>query len=1588
MLPSLRPLACGVLLLIVAVIAPWIPNTPLYRSLPPAQPGTHAPQPSRPAALSLAFVPNSGQFDPAIRFQAQSMGNRLSFTSNEVVLALPVAPPKARAEYTSVLPDIKHTSISSDLAPPPAVVRIRFDAANPAPDLAGETRMAGVANYIIGNDPSKWRTNLPTYARVVYDRLYPGIALSYDGANGQLKSTYTVAPGADPAAIRWRYDGAADVRVDATTGDLLIDLPLAAQADGLAPALTEHAPIAWQTIDGQRVPVTARYALDADGGIGFALGDYDPGHPLIIDPTLTYSSYFGGQGDDPAYDIAADDAGNTYIIGTSGAGATVMKLNAAGDTQLYSTYLGGESEEQGLGIAIDSSGNAYITGWTSSTDFPTINPIQASKGGDHCDYRPCPDAFVAKLNANGSALLFSTYLGGESPDYSYAIAVDREGNPTITGHTLSGAFPLANPLQATKGIDSDAFIAKLNANGSALVFSTYFGGDLSDYGYGVATDDQGYIYAMGMTSSRDLALVTPLQASLFGPSDLFVSKLKPDGSALVFSTYLGGNEIEYGEGIAVDPMGNVYVTGGTESTNYPRVNPLDSSLGGVVDAFVSKISADGQKLLYSTYLGGSAFDFAFDIAVTPDGNASITGYTDSGDFPTAKPIQPSKGPNPSCSSFLCEAFVARLSASGKRLLFSTFLGGEADDIGYGIALSDGAIHLAGLTDSTDFPTASPYQGMLGGGYDAFVARIDIPETVLVNTLLDDRSGLPIQNKSGMLALYEGTALLAESLFTTDANGVFTIAFSGPISQSVHLEYSAISGYTRQFYDRKPVQSQADGVALHSGQNVLTTRLVSATTLVNTLLNEYTGQPIGAASGTVSAYAGTTLLETVPFTTSASGVFTATFSTMINQSALINYKIDGYLPQYYDRALSTAQATPILLLSGRTDLTARLWPTTSLETTLLGDLTGEPITNTLGIVAVFSGTTLLEQRSFISDAQGRARIAFSTPISQSVYVGYEVANYASQYYDRQPSLLQANPVQLRGGNNQLTARLMPGPTLINTLIDDRSGLPISNTTGLLRVYNGVKQLYGGTFRTDASGVYTMTFPILLEPNVWLEYSGVAGHARQFYDRALTRDQAVPATLNPGQTMLTTRLLAAPQFVNTLLDDASGQPLGNHSSSATFYLGTSSLEAQSFKTSASGVYTLTLINTPISDSLRLEHSAAGVYPRQFYDRKPVLALASPLLLHSDVTTLTTRLSRATTLNVTFTNDITGQPIPSASGFIDVYSDTTRLLSLQLNTDINGIARLNFNRPISQSVYLKYSLSGYPSQFYDRKPAQGDPVALQFGANTLTARLFTSPLFRNTLLDDTTGQPIPNMSGLVTLSAVNQSPYQRSFTTDASGIYTITLNSSLIGQDVQLAYTHIGSYPDQYYDRAIGPDQAHLVTLSFGVNALTTRLLPPATLINTVVDDATGQPIANTTIFVVLYGNPAYPNGARFITDASGVYTSTLKSFLNQGISIGYIVDGYPVQYHDRMLSLGRATPVLIQSGPVMFTTRLLKTLVYVPPTPSPTVAPPTETASPTPVTPSPSVATPTAISTPTATPTATVGPAVQDNRAYLPIVVTSP
>jgi len=664
--------------------------------------------------LPLVFEPNQGQSDPRVKFLARGSGYGLFLTGDEAVLTL------------------QPSAVSAHRIPArPSVVRMTLDGATERSALVGVDELPGKSNYFIGNDPSKWRRNVPQFARVRYRNVYPGIDLLYYGNQGRLEYDFEVAPGSDPGQVTLRFQGTETLRIGAS-GDLVLGLR--------GGTVRLESPRIYQKFGDEERPVTGQFKLrGTKGRVGFELGAYDHSRTLIIDPVLTYSTYLGGSGEESCSTILNQPI-PTYP-GTPGCPA----------------------------IAVDEGGSAYVAGSTTSTDFP--NP-----GGVSPPLVGVANVFVAKFSSSGTALLYSTYIGGNDVDYTAGITVDASSNVIVAGTTNSSNFPAKNAFQSSPlSSGNHVFVSKLDSTGANLLYSTYLSGNGVDIASGVALDPNGNAYVTGTTESTEVGTGFPSTTGAFQTTrasgstiQFFMTKIDPNlsgASSVVYSTYFGGgNSVRtsgspaVGGGIAVDANSDVYITGGTsflhvgQGNDFPILNAYQGCLDAppststcptsvtAYDVFVAKLNpagASGAQLLYSTYLGGTGDDIGYAIAVDPSLSGSntintyVTGSTTSTDFDPA-----GAGVFQSTNNGGTDAFLAKLGSILTKtgtvpLSYFTYLGGSGTDIGLGVAVDalQGA-RIAGWTDSTNFPAINnPVQSVYGGGTsDAFAARIDTTAT--------------------------------------------------------------------------------------------------------------------------------------------------------------------------------------------------------------------------------------------------------------------------------------------------------------------------------------------------------------------------------------------------------------------------------------------------------------------------------------------------------------------------------------------------------------------------------------------------------------------------------------------------------------------------------------------------------------------------------------------------------------------------------------------------------------------------------------------------------------------------------------------
>jgi uncharacterized protein (TIGR03437 family) len=784
-------------------------------------------------------------------------------------------------------------------------VELRLAQAATSATGQGIDRLPGAVNYFLGADPKQWRSGVPTFGRVEYHAVYPGIDLVYYGNGRQLEYDFRLAPHADPAEIRLQFTGAARPAILAD-GTLAIG------------SLRQHRPVAYQTIDGKQVAVDCRYVLHARGEAGVELGRYDRTQPLTIDPVLSYASYIGGSVNEAVTSIKVDAAGNIYLAGftsstnlpTRGAAqatfagntndlrqvqfgdAFVAKLNPAGTSLIYATYLGGSGDDFASSIAIDAAGNAYVAGNTQSANFPTTTgaPQRTFRGfsDDNGFYNP-GDAWVAKLNPAGGQLLYSTYLGGALNDFASGVAVDSNGNAIVVGATNSSDFPTttgalytqyrgANNVQPNFGpsIAGDGFVTIVNPTGTALSYSTFFGGSGRDGISSVAVDAQNNIYVTGITLSSNFPVTTgAAQATFKGvtqnvngasivPGDAFVSKLSSAG-ALVYSSFLGGALQDAGMAIAVDSTGAAYVAGGTLSTNFPvttgaaqatfkgtgKVGTVGEAYGG--DGFVTKVNPAGTSFVYSTYLGGGGDEAVLGIGVDASGNALVTGFTLSTDFPTSGDAlqktnagfggqglapYPTYGFDSERVRNTGDGFLTRLSSTGA-ITYSSFYGGSRDDLAMALAVDPaGNAYVGGITLSTSLAgvgasSAQPAFGGAGPQFprgDGFVARFDFGGVLA-----------PTPAKVNVVTGFSGTGAVSTALATP-----FTV-------EVLDVAGAPVQGVTVNFTATNATVNPASGTTNAQGR-ASTTVTLGATAGTGSVTATVAGIPAATASLTINAVA--------------------------------------------------------------------------------------------------------------------------------------------------------------------------------------------------------------------------------------------------------------------------------------------------------------------------------------------------------------------------------------------------------------------------------------------------------------------------------------------------------------------------------------------------------------------------------------------------------------------------------------------------------------------------------------------------------------------------------------------------------------
>jgi hypothetical protein len=641
------------------------------------------------------------------------------------------------------------------------ISRLTFIGSNKNPEIIPLNQTKLKVNYLKGNDPSKWVGGIPTSQAVLYKNLYKNIDLKVYGIEKQIEYDWIVRPGGNPEDIRFEYENVERTRID-KQGNLVITTKFG--------KLIHKRPVSYQKVhvgadlrvcpsdiqNEKRITVHAAFKKIKKNTYGLEVGAYDKSQNLIIDPmVLVYSTYLGGNGWEYGYGIDVDSNGYVYVTGSTPStdfpilnqyqihqsinDVYVSKFDTtqSGTSSLvYSTYLGGTGMDFGTCIAVDNSGIAYISGHSGSTDFPTLNQYMSDPGDG------TEDAFVTKLDttqSGASCLLYSTYLGGDDLETGTGIAIDSSGKAYVSGHTYSTDFPTLNQYMSDPGdADDDAFVTTIDttqSGTSSLLYSTYLGGSSYDSGSDIALDSSGKVHIAGYTNSTNFPTLNQyMNDPGDGVRDAFITKMDTSQSgalSLLYSTYLGGDSYDYGSGIAVDSSGYTYVTGGTDSTNFPALYQYQTDQA-TTDVFITKMDTSqsgAAGLLYSTYLGGDSYDYGIGIAVDSLGNVYVSGHTNSTDFPTRNEYQLDQ---PTIDTFVTQINPSRSGAAS--FIQSTYLGGNSLDYGQSIAIdSHGYGYVTGYTLSTDFPCVNQYMIEPGDStYDSFVSKLSFP-SIRVNS---------------------------------------------------------------------------------------------------------------------------------------------------------------------------------------------------------------------------------------------------------------------------------------------------------------------------------------------------------------------------------------------------------------------------------------------------------------------------------------------------------------------------------------------------------------------------------------------------------------------------------------------------------------------------------------------------------------------------------------------------------------------------------------------------------------------------------------------------------------------------------------
>ncbi|MEO8041629.1 MAG: Ig-like domain-containing protein, partial [Acidobacteriota bacterium] len=727
--------------------------------------------------LPINFEPNVGQTDDAVKFLARGHGYSLFLSQRDAVVSLQKYGKAGKVESQSA-------------------VRMSIEGATDAASISGEEQSDGRSNYFVGNDPQKWRTDIPNFRKVKYDSIYDGVDLVYYGNGQQLEYDFVVRPGHDPKQIKLKFEGLESAKIDDESGDLILETG--------SGTLRQLKPLVYQDAGGSHTEIASTYAVKRDGksfDISFKLAAYDTTKELVIDPILAYGTYLGGNAFDEGRSITVDAQGNAYVVGTAASrdfpttpgtikpvllprtdapnsfwyDAFITKINPSGTALVFSTYFGGRNgNETGSGVGLDASGNILISGTTMAGDLPTVNAYQSTFGGTD-------DAFAAKLNPTGSSIIFSTYLGGNNTDLGGSVAVNQTtGDAVFAGFASSPNFPTTpgafkqrlcdgTPGSCNGIFYSGSYVVKLTANGG-IVYSTLFDASIVD----ITLDSNDNATFVGTASAGAPTTLGSYQPVSSGGIEGYIAKLNPAGSSLQFGTFLGGGlQSDRVKAIVLDAEQNMYVTGQTQNTAFPTtVGAFDTTYNGGEDGFVTKFNASGSALVFSTLLGGTANDQPFAIGLAANRDVFVAGESlSNATFPQRNPLLQSGS-----------IFLTRLRADGAAIDFSTFLGiGGAYDLATDSASN---AYLTGHT-TTVLVTPNAFQTVRGGGSvatttkDAFIVKVaptdeNVQMFSISGTVTDQNVGFN-NNYAPIVATLTGTVNRSFSL-PYSSNGVSNFQF--------------------------------------------------------------------------------------------------------------------------------------------------------------------------------------------------------------------------------------------------------------------------------------------------------------------------------------------------------------------------------------------------------------------------------------------------------------------------------------------------------------------------------------------------------------------------------------------------------------------------------------------------------------------------------------------------------------------------------------------------------------------------------------------------------------------------------------------